>query len=653
MRMLSLFPSRFSATGLKRSVRNRRGTLRSRRRGLGSWERLGLGMEGLEQLEQRSLMAADLVVTLNDNTAASVDRTFYSPGSQVVYTLTVENKGDATATDALIKTSLASAITGATWTAAYTGGGTGLSGGAGNLGEHAKIEGAPNSKAFSTTVTLPSGATATFKIVGTIPGDATGKLTSTASVTLDSETKTATDEDTFVPKSIAVGSNGSWTTASTVKLVNPVTGALIAGPVTPFAGLRSGVRAVMADLTGDGKDELVIAPNSGTLGRIAVYSQKIAGDGTVTLENNPSYKLMPFGSDYTRGMTVAAGDFDGNGLQDLAFGQSFGAGQVKVYLSTPSASTGPLTLSRTFTPFAAATGGVSLGAGDFGTFTGATPDPVRQDGVDELVVASGVGARPEARIYNVVATTPAVIDTINPFAPAFRRGFAVEVAPLNADSKPDLILTAASGGGSAVEIYDGTVGTAANKQLAKFAAFSGLGSGSSVFAAAVDSNGDARADTINFVQGGGTGSAMVRYSVGIGTTAGSITTSRIGSMAPVLGSLRAAAVAIQSDPNMIRTTSGLMYKELVKGTGASYTSGSTGVRVNYKGYNSDGDLFDSGTNSSFSLSGVITGFAEGLKTMKVGGTSQFIIPADLAYGNNAPSNGKPIIFLVDLLAFTP
>jgi uncharacterized repeat protein (TIGR01451 family) len=72
-------------------------------------------MEGLEQLEQRSLMAADLVVTLNDNTAASVDRTFYSPGSQVVYTLTVENKGDATATDALIKTSLASAITGATW----------------------------------------------------------------------------------------------------------------------------------------------------------------------------------------------------------------------------------------------------------------------------------------------------------------------------------------------------------------------------------------------------------------------------------------------------------------------------------------------------------------------------------------------------------
>jgi hypothetical protein len=73
---------------------NRRGTLRSRRHGLGAWERLGLGLGDLEQLEQRSLMAADLVLSFNDNIAANVDRTFYSPASQVVYTLTVENKGE-------------------------------------------------------------------------------------------------------------------------------------------------------------------------------------------------------------------------------------------------------------------------------------------------------------------------------------------------------------------------------------------------------------------------------------------------------------------------------------------------------------------------------------------------------------------------------
>jgi FKBP-type peptidyl-prolyl cis-trans isomerase len=95
-----------------------------------------------------------------------------------------------------------------------------------------------------------------------------------------------------------------------------------------------------------------------------------------------------------------------------------------------------------------------------------------------------------------------------------------------------------------------------------------------------------------------------------------------------------------------------MYKELKVGTGAGFASTNTGVRVNYEGYNSNGDRFDSGSNASFALSGVISGFAEGLKTMKVGGKSQFIIPASLAYGNGAPSNGQPIIFIVDLLEFT-
>ena len=649
MRMPSLFPTRTPAAIAKRQRRCRRTGPRCQRRQLGAWERLGLGLAGQESLEQRALMAADLSLSFSDNLVAGIERTFYSPGTQVIYTLKVTNNGPDAATDALVKTSLASSITDKTWTAAYTGGGTGLKGGAGDLGTHTDQK---TKTDFGTTVTLPSGATATFTIVGTIPAAATGKLTSTASVTLGADTKTVTDEDTFVPRSIAVGNNGSWTTASTVSLVDPTTGAALAGPVTPFAGLRTGVRTVAADLTGDGKAEVVCVPHYGTAGQVVVYSQNVAADGKVTLVKNPGYTLMPFGSGYTGGMTVAAGDFDGNGLQDLAFGQSSDAGQVKVYLSTPSQPASPLTLSREFTPFAAGAGVGAMGAGDFGTFTGGTSDAVRQDGKDELVVASGIGVRPEARIYDVVSTTPAVVDTIRPFAASFRRGYSVEVASLNADSKPDLVFTAASGGGSAVEIYDGTVSGAASKQLAKLNVFSGLGRGSPVFAAAIDSNGDTRADTINFVQGGGTGLAMVRYSVGVGTAAGSITTSRINSVAAVAGTLRAAAASIQADPAMIRTTSGLMYKELVRGTGAGFTSSSTGVRVNYQGYNSDGDRFDSGSNASFALSGVISGFAEGLKTMKVGGTSQFVIPPNLAYGNGAPSNGKPIIFIVDLLAFT-
>ena len=204
MRMLSLFPSRSSATGLNRSVRKRRGTLRSRRHGLGAWEQLGLGLGDLEQLEQRSLMAADLLLSFNDNPAAGIERVCYVPGNLVSYTLTLTNNGNTAATDVLVKTTLASPITGKTWSALYTGGGTGPNAGAGDLGTHTDQKAKAD---FSTTVSLPAGANATFTIVGTVSPDATGKLTSTAAVTLGSDTKTATDEDTFVPKSMAVGSN--------------------------------------------------------------------------------------------------------------------------------------------------------------------------------------------------------------------------------------------------------------------------------------------------------------------------------------------------------------------------------------------------------------------------------------------------------------
>jgi hypothetical protein len=258
-----------------------------------------------------------------------------------------------------------------------------------------------------------------------------------------------------------------------------------------------------------------------------------------------------------------------------------------------------------------------------------------------------------ASVYQVAGSTPSVIDTISPFAGQRRSAVSVEVARLNAGSNPDLIFSAGAGGGSAVEMYDGTIGTAANTKLATLAAFSGIGSGRPVFSAAIDTDGDTRADTIDFVQGGGSTTPMVRYSVAVGSTAGSITTAKIDTVAGVAGSLRSAAAAAATDPSLIGTSSGLLYRELTKGTGAAFAATNTGVRVNYEGYNSAGDRFDKGTNSSFSLNGVIPGFAEALKTMKVGSKSAFVIPASLAYGNSAPSNGQPIVFIVDLLAFTP
>ena len=108
-----------------------------------------------------------------------------------------------------------------------------------------------------------------------------------------------------------------------------------------------------------------------------------------------------------------------------------------------------------------------------------------------------------------------------------------------------------------------------------------------------------------------------------------------------------------------KTQSGLAYKVIKEGTGAS-PSAEDVVEVHYHGTLTDGTVFDSskerGKTIEFPLNRVIRGWTEGLQTMKVGGVSKFVIPADLAYGDaGAPPKipgGATLIFEVELFKVT-
>lgn len=110
------------------------------------------------------------------------------------------------------------------------------------------------------------------------------------------------------------------------------------------------------------------------------------------------------------------------------------------------------------------------------------------------------------------------------------------------------------------------------------------------------------------------------------------------------------------------TESGLMFADLVVGSGDSPVDGSV-VVVEYTGYLEDGNLFDSSYNRTdpfrFPLGkgAVIKGWDEGVATMKPGGKRQLKIPGDLAYG---PSGRPPrippnatLIFDVELKEVLP
>lgn len=103
------------------------------------------------------------------------------------------------------------------------------------------------------------------------------------------------------------------------------------------------------------------------------------------------------------------------------------------------------------------------------------------------------------------------------------------------------------------------------------------------------------------------------------------------------------------------TPSGLQYKVIKKGEGATPTKNDT-VTVHYRGKLVDGEVFDEsygGEPVSFPVGGVIAGWTEALQLMKVGDKLELTIPSELGYGaQGAPGAIPPnatLIFEVELL----
>ena len=115
--------------------------------------------------------------------------------------------------------------------------------------------------------------------------------------------------------------------------------------------------------------------------------------------------------------------------------------------------------------------------------------------------------------------------------------------------------------------------------------------------------------------------------------------------------------------DIVKTSSGLRYKDTVVGKGTEATAGKK-VSVHYTGWllkpgDAKGDKFDSsvdrGEPFSFSLGAhqVIAGWDEGVAGMKVGGKRTLYIPAPLGYGSRGAGGVIPpnadLVFDVELL----
>lgn len=123
---------------------------------------------------------------------------------------------------------------------------------------------------------------------------------------------------------------------------------------------------------------------------------------------------------------------------------------------------------------------------------------------------------------------------------------------------------------------------------------------------------------------------------------------------------QAYAEKAAGEKGAVRAASGLVYRELKAGSGAS-PKATDEVQVHYRGTLINGKEFDSSYKrnapADFPLNRVIPCWTEGVQKMKVGAKAQLVCPSDIAYGDSGRPpeipGGSTLVFEIELLAVKP
>lgn len=164
---------------------------------------------------------------------------------------------------------------------------------------------------------------------------------------------------------------------------------LVLASLNPFAGFSGGATVACGDFNGDGADDIAIGAGAGGGPRVMVFD---------LFHNAILFDDYVFESSFLGGVEVAAGDLDNDGVADLVVGaQSGGAPRIDV-----------LSLANDWNPIHSFyamdqgfTGGVSLAVGKLLNRG--------NDGVANLIVGAGVGGGPRVDVFDLTTGTAPLV----------------------------------------------------------------------------------------------------------------------------------------------------------------------------------------------------------------------------------------------------
>ena len=298
---------------------------------------------------------------------------------------------------------------------------------------------------FTYTVTDANGATATATVQVTVPALATAY------------------------NLVAVGSvSDSRVTVYDASTRKFVTEFFAFGPTFP-----GGVKVAVGDVNGDGTADVIVGAGLGGAPHVKVIDGTKLGtlppDGSIP-DTALIASFFAFDPTVRGGVFVAAGDVNGDGRSDVIVSPGIGGGpHVKVIDGTDLGPAGfgvdgqPLASSLLGSFFAYdpnLRNGLSVSSAD-----------VNNDGYADVITGSGPGGAPHVKVID--GTRLALSDAGQPardallysffaYPAGFTGGVHVTGGDLDGDGRAEVIVSAGTGGGPEVRVYDGRTGRLRN-----------------------------------------------------------------------------------------------------------------------------------------------------------------------------------------------
>lgn len=257
---------------------------------------------------------------------------------------------------------------------------------------------------------------------------------------------------------------------SQVKVIDGRTGTA-SMTINPYGSFAGGTYIAVGDIDGDGTDEIITGTGNGGGPNVKVF------DGSTGAE---LLSFFPYEGSFRGGVIVAAGDTDGDGIDEIITGTGVGGGpRVQVIDALTQQP-----ISNFFAYEDSFRGGVLVGAGD-----------TDGDGRAEIITGTGVGGGPRVQVIDALSLEP--LANFFAYEDSFRGGVLINTADLDGDRKAEVLTGTGPGGGPVVTAFD----SASLQSQARFLAADGTFRGG-VQVAGNDTNGDTFAE---FVTGTGPG----------------------------------------------------------------------------------------------------------------------------------------------------